>query len=249
LLTKEELAKLAKARGVRLWQEEKRYVQALVMYALRNWPIVMKGGTYLWFFHGLNRFSDDLDFTQLGQIKESIEELSLVLELFGAKNSVKVIKDDDYVLMFRISIRGPLYTSEKDLCHVRVEISRRESVALDPLSVRLDEPYYGIPIAFLRGMDLREVLAEKIRAAFVRGSARDLYDAWFLVRKGISIDSNLLARKLMFYNIRTDISSIISELERLQARWSSELRPVVFGEVPDFQEAFKVVKMALVAGV
>jgi len=98
-------------------------------------------------------------------------------------------------------------------------------------------------------MDLREVLAEKIRAAFVRGSARDLYDAWFLVRKGISIDSNLLTRKLKFYNIRTDISSIISELKRLQARWSSELRPVVFGEIPDFQEAFKVVKMALVAGV
>jgi len=123
-LTKDELAKLAKARGVRLWQEEKRYAQALVMYSLRNWPIAMRGGTYLWFFHGLNRFSDDLDFTQLEPFEESAEDLRLALELFGVKNSVKVLKDDDYVLMLRISMAGPLYTSEKDLCHVRVEISR-----------------------------------------------------------------------------------------------------------------------------
>jgi len=244
LLTKEELARLAKARGIRLWQEEKRYVQALVMYALRNWPIVMKGGTYLWFFHGLNRFSDDLDFTQLGPIEESVEDLKLTLELFGAKNSVKILKDDDYVLMFRASVRGPLYTSEEDLCRVRVEISKRERVSLKPLSVKLDEPYYGIPIVFLRGMDLKEVLAEKIRAAVVRGSARDLYDAWFLIRRGISIDRSLLAQKLMFYGLEMD-QSISLRLERIKARWNSELEPVVFGVVPDFQEALEVVKTAL----
>jgi len=249
LLTKDELAKLAKARGVRLWQEEKRYAQALVMYSLRNWPIAMKGGTYLWFFHGLNRFSDDLDFTQLEPFEESAEDLRLALELFGVKNSVKVLKDDDYVLMLRISMRGPLYTSEKDLCHVRVEISRRERAALKTISVKLDEPYYGVPIVFLRGMDLREVLAEKIRAAVVRGNARDLYDAWFLIKRGISIDRSLLAQKLMFYGIEMDISSIISRLEELETRWVSELRPVVFGEVPGFSEAFGTVRMALTKAV
>lgn len=245
MLNKEELAKLAKARGIKLWQEEKRYVQALIIYALRNWPIAMKGGTYLWFFHGLNRFSDDLDFTQLGPIEEPVEEIKLALELFGARNSVKIIKDDDYILMFRVSVKGPLYSSEKDLCHIRVEISRREKIALKPLSVKLDEPYYGIPIVFIRGVDLREVLAEKIRAAIVRGSARDLYDAWFLIRRGISVDTNLLAQKLTFYGIKMDTPMISSSLEKIKARWSSELEPIVFGEVPDFQEAFETVKNCL----
>jgi len=244
LLTKEDLLRLAKARGIGIWQEEKRYAQALVIYGLRNWPIVMKGGTYLWLFHGLNRFSDDLDFTQLGKIDESIEDLKLSLELFGAKSSVKLIKDDEYVLMFRVSIRGPLYTSEKDICHVRVEISRREGVALEPISVKLDEPHYGIPIAFIRGMDLREVLAEKIRAALVRRNARDLYDAWFLLRRGVPIDRKLLAEKLIFYDLKME-PSIVSELEGLEGKWNSELRPILFGEVPEFREVFEVVKSAL----
>jgi len=52
------------ASRLKPWQEDKRYVQALVFYALSGWPIIMNGGTYLWFFHGPNKFYDDLDFAR-----------------------------------------------------------------------------------------------------------------------------------------------------------------------------------------
>jgi len=53
---------------------------------------------------------------------------------------------------------------------VRLDVSRRESLLLKPISVKLDEPLYGIPIVFLEGLELREALAEKIRAFYIRGT-------------------------------------------------------------------------------
>ena len=244
MLTREEILRLARARRLKPWQEEKRYVQALVLYALSEWPIIMKGGTYLWFFHGLNRFSDDLDFSQMGVLKEGPEDLSLSLELFGLRNRVKVLKEDKYTLTFRVDAWGPLSTSEKDLCRVRVDVSRREEVLLKSIPVKLDEPHYGIPVVFLRGMDLREVLAEKIRAAAVRGAARDLYDSWFLLRRGIRLDINLLARKLEFYGIE-DPSELCTRLRVIERSWRSELEPAVFGHLPEFQGVYQEVTLAL----
>lgn len=244
MLTREEILRLARARRLKPWQEEKRYVQALVLYALSEWPVIMKGGTYLWFFHGLNRFSDDLNFTQVGVLKEGPEDVSLSLELLGLRNRVKVLKEDRYTLTFRVDAWGPLSTSEKDLCRVRVDISRREEVLLKPLPVKLDEPSYGIPIVFLRGMDLREALAEKIRAAAVRGAARDLYDSWFLLRRGIPLDPDLLARKLEFYGIE-DPKELCTELKAIERSWRSELEPVVFGHLPEFQDAYWEIATAL----
>lgn len=242
MLSKEDLLRLARARKLRPWQEEKRYVQAMILYALSEWPMVMKGGTYLWFFHGLNRFSDDLDFTQT-ELREEPEDVSLTLKLFGLRNTFMILKDDRFTLSFRLDVWGPLSTSEKDLCRVRVDISRREKVLLKPITVRLDEPHYGIPIVFLRGMDLREVLAEKIRAAAVRGTARDLYDSWFLLRKGIDLDRELLAKKLALYGI--GLEGLCERMRKIEHSWRSELQPLIFGHLPDFSEAYEELALAL----
>jgi len=209
-----------------------------VLYAASEWPLVAKGGTYLWMFHGLNRFSDDLDFTAIGDVREELaEDVASVLGLFGVRSEVKVLKDDRYTLSFRVGARGPLYRSEKDTCYVRVEVNRMERPALKEVPVKLDEPHYGIPMVYLRGMDLREVLAEKIRAMMVRGSARDLYDVWFLlVRKGVALDLRLVAEKLAFYGVEFSAAELRRRLEGMGDYWAKELRPVVFGALPGFEE-------------
>ncbi|MEM4972629.1 MAG: nucleotidyl transferase AbiEii/AbiGii toxin family protein, partial [Candidatus Hadarchaeales archaeon] len=66
MLGENEILELAKARRIRPYQEELRYLQALILYSLSDSPLVAKGGTYLWMFHGLNRFSQDLDYTSIG---------------------------------------------------------------------------------------------------------------------------------------------------------------------------------------
>jgi predicted nucleotidyltransferase component of viral defense system len=237
LLREEELVRLARLRRLKPWQEEKRYVQALIMYAVSEWPLVMKGGTYLWFFHGLNRFSEDLDYTAAGRVDASrAEEVAEVLSLFGVVSTVKVLKDDEYTLTIRVAARGPLFKSEKDTCYVRLDISRREKPLLKPIPVRLDEPHYGLPLVYIRGMALEEVLAEKLRAVYVRGDPRDVYDAWHLcARLGVPLDLGLLREKLAFYGVELNVEKLLAAVRATGRGWDM-LRPLVFGVLPEHSE-------------
>jgi len=241
MLGEEEIGRLARLRRLKPWQEERRYLQALVLYSLSEEPIVLKGGTYLWFFHGLNRFSEDLDFTAAKEVGRSmLEPVSDTLRLFGVGNDAKIVKNDRYVLSFRISARGPLFTSEKDLCHVYVEVSRRDRPRLAPLPVKLDEAYYGIPLVFLRGMDLRELVSEKVRAVMTRNTARDLYDLWYVtVRLGVKPDLAGINDKLSFYGKSFDLREFRDRVGAVQGFWEGELRPLVFGVLPEFGEVVR----------
>jgi len=237
LLREEELVRLARLRRLKPWQEEKRYVQALIMYAVSEWPLVMRGGTYLWFFHGLNRFSEDLDYTAAGRVDASrAEEVAEVLSLFGVVSTVKVLKDDEYTLTIRVAARGPLFKSEKDTCYVRLDISRREKPLLKPIPVRLDEPHYGLPLVYIRGMALEEVLAEKLRAVYVRGDPRDVYDAWHLcARLSVPLDLGLLREKLAFYGVELNVEKLLAAVRAAGRGWDM-LRPLVFGALPEHSE-------------
>ena len=247
MITREEITRLARARGLAPWQEEKRYVQAVVLHALRKERLTVKGGTYLWFFHGLDRFSEDLDFTVTGQVdRGTIEACTETLGLFGMAARAKVIKDDRFTLSFRVDARGPLYTGERSDCRVMVEASRRERVLLRPVGVRLDEAGYLLPIDLLTGMSLEEVAAEKAGALLRRGEARDLYDLWFLLkRKGVLLDRDLVDRKLAFYHQVLTPQAMTRAIGGVEKAWPQGVEPLVFGEVPDFDAVRAVLVRAL----
>lgn len=247
MLDEDELVRLAKSRRIRPWQEEKRYLQALVLYSLSQAPPVFKGGTYLWFFHGLNRFSEDLDFTATGIVNKTLSEsVSNTLLLFGVSNEARVMKDDKFILSFRISARGPLYRSEKDLSRIYVEISRREKTKLTSSVAKLDEAYYGIPIVFLKGMDLKEIASEKIRAIMTRAAARDLYDLWHVVvRLHINPDLKLIEEKMSFYGKAYDPEELNIRIDSLRDSWEKELRPLVPGRLPEYTEVRQEIREAL----
>jgi len=238
MLTRNEIAVLAKRRGLSPWQEEKRYVQALVLYSLKDQALVLKGGTYLWFFHGLDRFSDDLDFTKVSEFEEDLRIVTTsTTKLFGLFSESKPIKNDRYVLSFRVDGRGPLYTQSRDLCRVYVEVSKRDKVRKSALSVKLDEPLYGLPLVFLKGMDLSEVVAGKMHAVVRRRKAMDLYDLWYLLkRRAVPFDEKLASDKLSFYGTRFDVDTIEAILKQTKPDWAKELRPTVLGELPSHQE-------------
>jgi len=238
MLDRNQIIAIAKMRRLSPWQEEKRYVQALILYSLNTFPIVAKGGTYLWYFHGLNRFSEDLDYTAEGKITEEIaQEVNRTLELFGVHNELKIMKDDRFTFSFRIGAQAPLYRTEKDTCYVYVEIGRRERVLTEAISLTLDEPFYGIPMIYLKGMNLKEVLSEKLRAIMVRGNARDLYDTWFLVvKKMVTPDKGLINKKLAFYGRSFDKSHFQARVEQIGKYWQKELKPIIIGALPKFED-------------
>jgi len=241
MLGEDELLALARARRIRPYQEELRYLQALILYSLSDSPLVAKGGTYLWMFHGLNRFSQDLDYTSIGGLPQNLpRKVEETLMLFGVEGKGEVLKSDEFTFTFRLKLRGPLYHGEKDLRFVRVEVSLREKVK-SIIPVRLEEFHYGIPLTYLRGMGLEEVLTEKIRAFLVRGEVKDLYDLWFLIKKGIKLDSGLLKEKLSFYGMKLELNDFLEKVEGMRYAWRG-LEPMVFGLLPPFDEVLSVLR-------
>ncbi len=241
MIDKETLMKFSKLNNLRPWQQEKHYIQSLILVALSEYPLVFKGGTYLWFFHGLDRFSEDLDFTANGRLPENLdEEVSGTLRLFGIENTVKRIGGGRASSSFRIGANGPLHTSEKDICYVYVEISRREKISKKPLAFETNFPAYRLPVKVIMGMSLDEVAAEKVRAIMMRDNARDLYDLAFLLKeKKAKPRLQLVNEKLKYYESDFSKGSFTKKVRGKRIGWTSELKQLVFGKLGGFDSAAK----------
>ena len=232
------IREIARLSGMRPWQQEKHYLQSLILTIISDYPLVFKGGTYLWLFHGLNRFSEDLDFTAKGPLERNFTKLvSRSLNLYGYENEIKILKDDKLGLSVRFLINGPLHSSDKDRCVIYVEVSGREKIVLPSLSLKIDFPQYDIPVKNLSGMNLDEVGSEKVRAILTREKGRDIFDLYYLIRrKNIKFNIELVNRKLAYYNLNFDSSEFMQKLESRNKIYSKELKPVILGDLPDFDE-------------
>jgi hypothetical protein len=47
VLREEELIRIARMRRAKPWQEERRYIQALILYAVADWPLVLRARTHI----------------------------------------------------------------------------------------------------------------------------------------------------------------------------------------------------------
>ncbi len=227
---------IARLNGLRPWQQEKHYIQSLILNAVSELPLAFKGGTYLWFFHGLRRFSEDLDFRALEELPKNIpENVSKDLALFGVENELETLGNDDRSLSFRINAKGPLNTSLNDRCLVYVEISKREAVVEDRIPLKFDRPEYQLPIKNLSGMALEEVGAEKVRAIMTRQKSRDIYDLYYLISKnGIKFREEMVNKKLQYYKEKFSVSKLSNEIGKRKSVYVKELRSIIFEELPDF---------------
>ncbi len=167
MITKEELIRISRITGMKAHQQEKHYVQTLALRSLYSkFSPAFKGGTALMFIHGLNRFSEDLDFT----VTEDLHGRDILKTVIGDLNYIgvsavsKIISDGDVSFSFRIGAEGPLFTREIERCYIRMELSRREKVILVPKSVFIECPYPDIFPFSVRVMDTKEIMAEKVRA-------------------------------------------------------------------------------------
>ncbi|MFA4855671.1 MAG: nucleotidyl transferase AbiEii/AbiGii toxin family protein [archaeon] len=244
MLEKKELEDLAKLNGLKPWQQEKHYIQAVILEILAEQPIVFKGGTYLWFFHGLPRFSEDLDFTAKEKIQKNVPEtVSKSLELFGIQNKSKTITDNETTLSFRISAKGPLNTAPIDECRVYVEISKREEVSKKALPIKLDFPAYNLPTKRISGMDLEEAAAEKIRAIMTRNKARDAFDLQHLIeKKAVAFNKELADKKLAFYGAEFSTKEFLKKTRQKQAFFEKELKNLVFTDLPSFRQTMQTIQ-------
>ncbi len=181
---------------------EKEYFQEMVLYSLYSIAgreLMFKGGTCLYKVYKLNRFSEDLDFSATKQIDAGnlIRKALYGIKLLGINASIKYTEQYHNTANIGINFQGLFYDRRKDsLCFLLLNISLREKSCLPPKLEKISTVYEEFPDFDVVVMDPKEILAEKIAAVYSRNKPRDVYDAWFLLKRlSVDLDVNLVNKK------------------------------------------------------
>lgn len=248
MLGRKNLESMKSILGYNLGQVERDYLQHILLLFLSRhagkW-LVFKGGTALQKAYGLNRFSEDMDFTSKN--KAELEDVALRIRTdllkFGLENDVEMRKNVSEVIVYRI--KGPLYDgSPRSMVVLRLEVSLREEVILKEELREVVPVYTDLQPYLLTMMNIEEILSEKIRAIMTRNKARDVFDASFLVKKKVPVNMELVDKKLEYYNMHFERDAFIASLMNKKGVWVKELKPLV-SFVPDFEETAREIIEAI----
>lgn len=218
MLDKETAQELSKELRIDLFTVYREYIQLIFLkhfYSQKNTEkIFFKGGTALRFLYGSFRFSEYLDFTSIAT-KIELENLinstlpNLKKELgaidFSEKKSIK----DSFSskIIYNLSdFKFPLT--------IRLDFSLREKPVL-PDSKYIETTFPISPSPIIPCLDIKEMLAEKIRALIIRGQGRDIFDLWFLLTKKITLDWGLVNKKMDLYRMGVDKKRLLSSIQSM----------------------------------
>ncbi len=236
---------MARTNRLSPYHQEKHYLMAIVLSSLFSRvrdELVLKGGTYLWLLHGLSRASEDLDFTSTGALEHQPLVRGVLADL--ARHGCPAMSREEHSeqsLTARLAIEGPLFDG-RNRNNLRIEISLRGELMRPALPLVMRSPYADVPDFTLLGMDLEEVLAEKVRAMLWRSRARDLYDIHHLQSRGVKPVRGLLEGKLAYYGLSLTSEVLDASLREIGDNWRIELAPLLRGKVPDFHSIADEVK-------
>lgn len=253
MITKEELIKLRKLKGLDLEQVEKDYLLEIALSIISRETkneLVFKGGTCLYKFHKLNRFSEDLDFSASAAIEHGVLFDGLVSGFsdYGVKAILKPTRQPFNSVLASLQMQGPLFDGNpRSLASIRIDINLKSEVDMPPVAQTLYSDYRDIIPFQVLCMTKEEIASEKIRAIITRDKARDVYDLWFLMRNGTRLDPDLLEKKMAYYGMGFDLKEFTSRLEDKKAGWEEDLSRLVFGPLPTFENARKDILMILEA--
>ncbi|MBI2632188.1 nucleotidyl transferase AbiEii/AbiGii toxin family protein [Candidatus Pacearchaeota archaeon] len=243
MITIETIKDIARLKHItNLGHAEKDYLLDLILLSISKRTkneLVFKGGTSLFKFYKLDRFSEDLDFTLKKEldIDKLLNEIIIDLRAFGVDVEIKEKKKAYNSFLNTLRIMGPLFNgNQNSLASVRIDINIKSSIIIEPFFGKYESLYPDIPSFSLCVMDEKEILVEKIRAILTRNYARDLYDLNFLLRKGVKPDFNLLNDKLEYYKEKFSKSKFVKKVNEKRDVWKAELEPFIIGDLLEFKD-------------
>ncbi len=244
MLRKDELAKIAEAKHLSLFNAERDYLLEVILFALytnmKN-ELIFKGGTAMYKVYKLNRFSEDLDFTLMKHrqaIPQILQKMIKQLSGIGIFAKIKEIKEYRQQINVYLECKGPLYNGSKEsLVFIPLNISLREKVQHVAFEM-LFSSYREIPSFEVYVMEEIEIVAEKVRAILSRDKARDIYDLWFLLKKGIVLDEELVEKKLKIAGMCFNKKDLLDAIAAKEKMWETDLQKLILGNLPAFQKVY-----------
>lgn len=246
-MNRQALLQHDRSLGWALGSVEKDYLQHILLRAIagRCGPVlVFKGGTALQKVWGLPRFSEDLDFTCAGA-DEPLSFVELALRDFrNYGHTARIMKEMRSASSWscRVSIEGPLFQGlNRSRCFIRVELSLREKIMLEPVAREIIPRYSNLPPYLVSVMAPAEMLAEKVRSLYGREKARDLYDLAFLLNRGTIPSRELIDRKLALYTIAFNPRDFHARVTQAAQQWREELGRLL-PQPPDLAAALATIR-------
>lgn len=242
MISLEELNEVKEKRKTNLYYEEKEYLQYVFLNSISRYKeFVFKGGTCLRICYGLERASEDLDFSSSLRVKEIKEIIKRCLKEFEYLNiPYKVYSEKEFEGNYRTEIRfeGPLFKGDiKSTNTLKIDFNKRK--VKNKSAKVISKLFSDVPLFVLVALEEKEILAEKLRALINRAEPRDLYDLWILLEKGAEVDKDLINEKLKEEN---------SKLENLKfpsrERYNLEMKNLV-SVVPNYEQAVRDINKRL----
>lgn len=250
MIPRKELEAVGSSLGFNAYQAEKDYLQHAFLsslYSVSANEFVFKGGTALQKAFGLDRFSEDLDFTFAGKGADVGRFVELAVDNLKKFTEASIAKKEETGGSFsaKVKARGPLYDGTgRSVQTVVIEVSLREAVLDVPSARRIVPPYADLRPYVALCMALDEMLAEKVRAILTREKPRDVYDAWFLTRRNAAFSKEKADAKLAYYGKRFGLSQFERAVRDKQKLWDKEMG-VLLRNVPPFRETREELLQAL----
>lgn len=233
------------------YQTEKDYLQELLLHEIYSsryaiGDMVFKGGTALSKFYYSNRFSEDLDFTAVGQGQEPnklYEDIGQICRSMPYNSSLvrKPLANRFGTISAETAIEGPRYNrKDSTMQRISFEINTISKLKYKPV-LMVHRPAYSDAAEYQAlVMDKREIVSEKVRALMSRGrrhKERDIYDLYFLLGKGTELDIEGVHEKLKESNIAFSKHALLESITGTEKTWV-QLQPFVAQNLL----AYKIVK-------
>jgi predicted nucleotidyltransferase component of viral defense system len=223
---------------------EQDYVQALFLQELfrETDGLVFKGGTYLKHAHGLDRFSEDLDFTRYADaaVVDVLTAAANGLDRYGLPARIDQIDRQPNTVLGRLRYEGPLFDgSDRSRGSIALDVSTRDDVIRAPEWRRLFVPYPETRAVTARCLVVEEAFAEKLRALSTRSRGRDLYDCRFLLQQDVPVEPELFGRKMTAIG-----ESVLVTISTTAREWDRELS-VLLDHPPAYDQVLDAVVEAV----
>ncbi|MGZ3789870.1 MAG: nucleotidyl transferase AbiEii/AbiGii toxin family protein [Bacteriovorax sp.] len=240
----------------------KEITQEIILYALSKTSFFdhayFCGGTALRIVHGLNRFSEDLDFSTAKidknfQFDDYMDEVLKTLKQYGLEMKVKKAKDDSFVKARELKEDSDKWTlsfpSNKQLKKViiKLEIDTNPPAGAVVTNANLDFPI----LHQVKVGTLETLFAGKIHALLCRSymKGRDWYDFLWYAREKTNINYDLLKNALFQMGPYQGKSLKVVDRDFVITELSKKIKSLDWKEVrkdverflkPDEQESLKI---------
>lgn len=229
-----DLQDAADAQGLSLEDAARDLALLSVMASLADTfgkRIIFKGGAALRFAHGANRTSRDADATVTRPAKAPIPTDEVMAAIGGARMGqfllYTVPKEPATANRYSLDVDQIHFACAGVEGTLDVELSFREDVVLEPISLPIGEPYFE-PF-FVPTMRPIEMAGEKLRTLAQRQRGTDLSDCVLLEELAYGELEHLpRIRKEKFKLVRDGFGreELEARIEELRARYETDVRAV-----------------------